>query len=83
MRELIEKDRKGEEKVFNSRWFELKVWLGKYGKRISKEGKTEFEKILKRIEPYDLMYIREYIPAEFEWSEENFNDLREQIKNQE
>ena len=69
--------------VFNSRWFELKVWLGKYGKRISKEGKTEFEKILKRIEPYDLMYIREYIPAEFEWSEENFNDLREQIKNQE
>ena len=69
--------------VFNSRWFELKVWLGKYGKRLSKEGKTEFEKILKRIEPYDLMYIREYIPAEFEWSEENFNDLREQIKNQE
>lgn len=69
--------------VFNSRWFELKVWLGKYGKRISKEGKTEFEKILKRIEPYDLMYICKYIPTEFEWSEENFNDLREQIKNQE
>ena len=68
--------------VLGSRWFALKVWFTKYCKRISKEGKAEFEKILKYSEPSDLYYINKYIPDDFEWTEENFKNLSEQIKNQ-
>ena len=68
--------------VLDSRWFMLKVWFTKYCKRISKEGKAEFEKILKYSEPSDLYYINKYIPDDFEWTEENFKNLSEQIKNQ-
>ena len=68
--------------VLDSRWFMLKVWFTKYCKRISKEGKAEFEKILKYSEPSDLYYINKYIPDDFEWTEENFENLSEQIKNQ-
>ena len=68
--------------VLDSRWFTLKVWFTKYCKRISKEGKAEFEKILKYSEPSDLYYINKYIPDDFEWTEENFKNLSEQIKNQ-
>lgn len=68
--------------VLNSRWFTLKAWFTKYCKRISKEGKAEFEKILKSSEPSDLYYINKYIPDDFEWTEENFINLSEQIKNQ-
>ena len=68
--------------VLDSRWFTLKVWFTKYCKRISKEGKAEFEKILKYSEPSDLYYINKYIPDDFEWTEENFINLAEQIKNQ-
>ena len=70
------------EYVLDSRWFMLKVWFTKYCKRISKEGKAEFEKILKYSEPSDLYYIKKYIPDNFEWTEENFEKLAEQIKNQ-
>ena len=68
--------------VLDSRWFMLKVWFTKYCKRISKDGKAEFEKILKYSEPSDLYYINKYIPDDFEWTEENFENLSEQIKNQ-
>ena len=68
--------------VLDSRWFMLKVWFTKYCKRISKEGRAEFEKILKYSEPSDLYYINKYIPDDFEWTKENFKNLSEQIKNQ-
>ena len=50
------------------------------GKYFSK--KAEFEKILKYSEPSDLYYINKYMPDDFEWTEENFKNLSEQIKNQ-
>jgi hypothetical protein len=43
---------------------------------------SEVEKILKYSEPSDLYYINKYIPDDFEWTEENFINLAEQIKNQ-
>lgn len=68
--------------VRNSNWMSLKCWFDKYGKRISKEGKKEFNRIMQIMEPSDFSYIRKYIPEDFIWTHNNFNNLEEQIKNQ-
>lgn len=68
--------------VERSNWFKLKCWMCQYGKRISKKGREEFEMILKREEPSDYYHIRKYFDEDFEWTQENFDDLKEQIKNQ-
>lgn len=68
--------------VRNSNWMSLKCWFDKYCKRISKEGKEQFAKIMNRIEPSDMSYIRKYIPEDFVWTEDNFDNLGEQTKNQ-
>lgn len=68
--------------VRESSWLSLKCWFNKYCKRVSKEGKEQFEKIMNCLEPSDFSYIRKYIPEGFEWTKENFDELEEQIKNQ-
>lgn len=68
--------------VRNSNWMSLKCWFDKYCKRISKEGKERFASIMNRMEPSDLYHIRKYIPEDFIWTKENFEDLEMQIKNQ-
>lgn len=68
--------------VRNSNWMSLKCWFDKYCKRISKEGKEQFAKIMNRMEPSDMSYIRKYIPEDFVWTEDNFDNLGEQTKNQ-
>ena len=68
--------------VRNSNWMSLKCWFDKYCKRISKEGKEQFAKIMNRMEPSDMSYIRKYIPEDFVWTEDNFDNLEEQTKNQ-
>ena len=60
----------------------LKCWFDKYCNRISKEGKEQFKKIMDRMEPSDFGYIRKYIPEDFVWTENNFDELEEEIKNQ-
>jgi len=65
-----------------SDWFRLKCWLKQYGMRISKKGKEEFEMVLERIEPSSYSSIKKYFDEDFEWTEENFDNLKEQIKNQ-
>ena len=67
--------------VRNSNWMSLKCWFDKYCKRISKEGKEQFASIMNRMEPSDLYHIKKYLPEGFIWTEENFDDLEEQIKN--
>ena len=57
--------------------------MSQYGKRISKEGKKEFERIIKYFEPSCLYDIQTYIPEDFEWTKENFKELEEQYKSQE
>ena len=68
--------------VRTTNWMSLKCWFDKYGKRISKEGKEQFEKIMSRMEPSDFSYIRKYIPSDFVWTEDNFDELEDKIKNQ-
>lgn len=68
--------------VGTSNWIKLRYWMSQYGKRISKEGKKEFEKIIKCFEPSSLYNIQTYIPEDFEWTKENFKELEEQYKNQ-
>lgn len=68
--------------VRNSNWMSLKCWFDKYCKRVSKEGKEQFAKIMNRMEPSDMSYIRKYIPEDFVWTEDNFDNLEEQTKNQ-
>lgn len=68
--------------VGTSNWIKLRYWMNQYGKRISKEGKKEFEKIIKCFEPSSLYNIQTYIPEDFEWTKENFKELEEQYKNQ-
>lgn len=68
--------------VEHSDWFRLKCWLKQYGMRISKRGKEEFEIILERIKPSSYSSIKKYFNEDFEWTEENFDNLKEQIKNQ-
>ena len=65
-----------------SNWIKLKYWINKYGKRLSKEGKKEFEKIIQCLKPSSLYDIQTYIPEDFEWTKENFEQLEEQYKNQ-
>ena len=67
--------------VRNSNWMSLKCWFDKYCKRISKEGKERFASIMNRMEPSDLYHIKKHLPEGFIWTEENFDDLEEQIKN--
>lgn len=66
-----------------SNWIKFRYWMNKYGKRISKEGKKEFEKIIKYFEPSSLYDIQTYIPEDFEWTKENFKELEEKYKSQE
>lgn len=66
-----------------SNWIKLRYWMNQYGKRISKEGKKEFERIIKYFEPSGLYDIQTYIPEDFEWTKENFKELEEQYKSQE
>lgn len=66
-----------------SNWIKLRYWMSQYGKRISKEGKKEFERIIKYFEPSCLYDIQTYIPEDFEWTKENFKELEEQYKSQE
>ena len=66
----------------NSIWILFKFWIEKYGKRLSEEGKKEFEEILSSIKPVKFSYIDEYIPNDFIWTRENFNKLLEEYKNQ-
>ena len=68
--------------VSMTNWFILKCWFAKYGKRVSKEGKTKFENIMRSMEPSDFAYIKKYIPEDFEWTDENFENLEDEIKNQ-
>lgn len=68
--------------VADTHWMSLKCWFEKYCKRVSKEGKEQFSKIMSMMEPFDMSYIRKYIPEDFVWTEENFEDLEMQIKNQ-
>lgn len=68
--------------VSMTNWFTLKCWFAKYGKRVSKEGKTKFENIMRSMEPSDFAYIKKYIPEDFEWTDENFENLEDEIKNQ-
>lgn len=63
-------------------WMDLKCWFDKYCKRISKEGKEQFNQIMNRMEPSDFSYIKKYVPDDFVWTNDNFDDLEEQIKNQ-
>lgn len=65
-----------------SNWIKLRYWMNKYGKRVSKEGKKEFERIMKCFKPPSLYNIQTYIPEDFEWTKENFKELEEQYKNQ-
>ena len=66
-----------------SNWIKFRYWMNKYGKRISKEGKKEFERIIKYFEPSSLYDIQTYIPEDFEWTKENFKELEEKYKSQE
>ena len=67
--------------VRSSSWMSLKCWFDKYCKHISKEGKERFASIMNRMEPSVLCHIKKYLPEGFIWTEENFADLEEQIKN--
>lgn len=68
--------------VRRSNWMSLKCWFDKYCNRVSKEGKEQFKKIMDRMEPSDFSYIRKYIPEDFVWTENNFDELEEKIKSQ-
>lgn len=54
-----------------SKYLELREWFQKYVKRISKEGREQFDKILKRMEPNNFDLIRDKIPDDFIWNVEN------------
>lgn len=54
-----------------SKYLELREWFQKYVKRISKEGREQFDKILKRMEPNNFDLIRNKIPDDFIWNVEN------------
>lgn len=68
--------------VRDTHWMRLKCWFAKYGKRVSKEGKQAFQNIIDIMEPSDFVYIKKYFPEDFEWTEDNFDDLEMKIKNQ-
>lgn len=68
--------------IMDSHWFKIKCWINKYKDEVAKIAIDDLEHIIFTWKPSSLYYIEKYIPEDFEWSEENFEELKEQTKNQ-